>query len=190
MNCEWENLWLFTGKQMENLSVGKSNFQEKPGRCYNSKTYLPWLRVRVEVWEEMTVDSSLLSSFKDITKGCRMWLQVTQIFSYTTTCISNNTQWVLTRKGQITARLKNWLIYMFIKFISTRKAPTHTHDLLLQIINRMKTDFGSVYSHWFNWMLLSLFSFLWQNINIDSSITGSLWRRGCGILTARRQHML
>lgn len=144
MNCEWENLWLLTGKQMENLSVGKSNFQEKPGRCYNSKTYLPWLRVRVEVWEEMTVDSSLLSSFKDITKGCRMWLQVTQIFSYTTTCISNNTQWVLTRKGQITARLKNWLIYMFIKFISTRKAPTHTHDLLLQIINRMKTDFGSV----------------------------------------------
>lgn len=129
---------------MENLSVGKSNFQEKPGRCYNSKTYLPWLRVRVEVWEEMTVDSSLLSSFKDITKGCRMWLQVTQIFSYTTTCISNNTQWVLTRKGQITARLKNWLIYMFIKFISIRKAPTHTHDLLLQIINRMKTDFGSV----------------------------------------------
>lgn len=85
MNCEWEKLWLFTGKQMENLSVGKSNFQEKPGRCYNSKTYLPWLRVRVEVWEEMTVDSSLLSSFKDITKGCRMWLQVTQIFSYTTT---------------------------------------------------------------------------------------------------------
>lgn len=39
---------------------------------------------------------------------------------------------------------EKWLIYMFIKFISTRKAPTHTHDLLLQIINRMKTDFGSV----------------------------------------------
>ena len=41
-------------------------------------SYLPWFLVRVDVCEEIIVDSSLLSSFKTATIGCfpLWWLKI------------------------------------------------------------------------------------------------------------------
>lgn len=61
-------------KNGASLSRQKTNVDASQRSCYAEERWkscgpLPWFLVRVEVWEDMMVDSSLLSSFTDCTLG-------------------------------------------------------------------------------------------------------------------------